>query len=50
MEGVFQVRELRKIFGPKVGEVTGRWRECILRSYIICTIYQVFLGCSNEGE
>jgi hypothetical protein len=24
---VFQVRELRRIFGPKVEEVTGRWRE-----------------------
>jgi hypothetical protein len=33
-------RVLRRIFGPKRGEVTGGWRE---KSFITCTLLQVLL-------
>jgi hypothetical protein len=34
---VFENRVLRSIFGPKRDDVTGGWRSCIMRSYIIYT-------------
>jgi hypothetical protein len=33
---VFENRVLRRIFGPKRDEVTGGWRNCIMRSFITC--------------
>jgi hypothetical protein len=38
--GVFENRVLRSIFGPKRDEVTG---ECIMKSFMICTLRQVLL-------
>jgi hypothetical protein len=38
---VFENRVLRRIFGPKRDEVTGEWRKCITRSFMICTLRQV---------
>jgi hypothetical protein len=38
---VFENRVLRRIFGPKRDEVTGDWRNCIMRSIIGCTLLQV---------
>jgi hypothetical protein len=38
---VFENRVLRRIFGPKRDEVTGEWRNCITRSFMICTPRQV---------
>jgi hypothetical protein len=39
---VFENRVLRRIFGPKRDEVTGKWRKfCITRSFMICTLRQV---------
>jgi hypothetical protein len=38
---VFQNKVLRRIFGPKRVEVTGGWRNCIKRSFVICTLRQV---------
>jgi hypothetical protein len=32
---------LRMILGPKKDEVTGGWRKCIMRSFVICTLRQV---------
>jgi hypothetical protein len=32
---------LRRIFGPKRDEVTGGWENCIMRSFVICTLVQV---------
>jgi hypothetical protein len=29
---VFENRVLRRVFGPKMDEVTGEWRSCITRS------------------
>jgi hypothetical protein len=38
---VFENRVLRRIFGPKKDGVTGGWRNCITRSFIICTLREV---------
>jgi hypothetical protein len=41
---VSQIRELRRIFRPKIEEVTGRRREMYNQE-----LHQVFVGSSNEG-
>jgi hypothetical protein len=41
--GVFENRVLRRIFGPKRDEVTGEWRNCIMKSFMICTLCRVLL-------
>jgi hypothetical protein len=41
---VFENRVLRRIFGPKRDEVTGGWRNCIMRSCMVCTLRPVLLG------
>jgi hypothetical protein len=42
---VFENRVLRKIFGPKRDEVTGKWREdYITRSCMIFTPHQILFG------
>jgi hypothetical protein len=38
---VFENRALRRIFGPKGVELIGGWRNCIIRSFITCTVRQV---------
>jgi hypothetical protein len=38
---VFENRMLRKIFGLRRDEVTGGWKNCITRSFEICTLRQV---------
>jgi hypothetical protein len=38
---VFENRVLRMIFGPKTDEVTGEWKNCITRSFVICALHQV---------
>jgi hypothetical protein len=35
------LKVLRRMFGPKRDEVTGGWRNCITRSFLICTLCQV---------
>jgi hypothetical protein len=44
---VFENRVLRRIFGPRWIEVTGEWRNYIMRSLMICTAHQML---SNEEE
>jgi hypothetical protein len=34
---------LKRRFGPK------REEDCIMRSFIICALHQIFLGYSNQG-
>jgi hypothetical protein len=46
---VFENRELRRLFGPKRGEVTGGWRNCIVRSCMVCTLHQILLERSHQG-
>jgi hypothetical protein len=41
---VFENRVLRRIFGLKRDEVTGGWRNCIMRSCMVCTLHPVLLG------
>jgi hypothetical protein len=38
---VFENRMLRRIFGPKRDEVTGEGENCIMRSFVICTLHEV---------
>jgi hypothetical protein len=38
---VFENRVLRRIFGPKRDEVVRVWRNCIVRSFVSCTLCQV---------
>jgi hypothetical protein len=37
-------RVLRRIFGPKSGEVTGEWRKYIVMSLMICTVQQILIA------
>jgi len=42
---VFENRVLRKIFGPKRGEVTGEWKKnYIMKSLMICTPHPILFG------
>jgi hypothetical protein len=47
---VFENRVLRRIFGPKGDEVTGRWESCKRRTFKICTPPQISLDRSYQGE
>ena len=38
---VFENRVLRRIFGPKMDEVTWEWKNEIMRKLMICTPYQI---------
>ena len=41
---VFENRVMRRIFGPKRDEVTGEWRNYIMRNLMICTAQQILFG------
>ena len=41
---VFENRLLRRVFGPTRDEVTGEWRNYIMRSLVICTPYPILGG------
>jgi hypothetical protein len=41
---VFENSVLRKIFGPKMIEVTGSGENYIMRSFQICTVHHISLG------
>jgi hypothetical protein len=46
---VFENRMLRRILGPKRDEVTGGWKNYIMRSTVICTTSQyVIRMCGTE--
>jgi hypothetical protein len=38
---VFENRVLRRIFGHKREKVTGQGENYIMRSFILCTFYQI---------
>jgi hypothetical protein len=40
---VFENRVFRRIFGPKRDEVTGGWKNCIMRSCMVCSLHPVLL-------
>lgn len=40
---------LRGVFGPKTENVKGGWRKLIMRSFIICTLWEMSLEKSNQG-
>jgi len=39
-----------RIFGPKEQEVTGGWRNCIMRNFINCTLHQIWLPIPAAGR
>jgi len=41
---VFENRVLRRIFGPKRGELTGEGNNFIMRRLMICTPQPIFFG------
>jgi hypothetical protein len=41
---VFENTVLRKIFGPKMIEVTGSGGNYVMRSFQICRVHRVSLG------
>jgi hypothetical protein len=43
---VFEDRVLRRIFGPKSGEVTGGWRKLcrLMSSCTVCALHQILLA------
>ena len=44
---VYENRVLRRVFGPKRDEVTGKWKTYTRRSLVICTPHQILFGWSN---
>jgi hypothetical protein len=46
--GGCQIRVLRRIFGTDKGKVTGSWRKLQMRSFIIYTLHEILLPCSND--
>jgi hypothetical protein len=47
---VFENRVLRRIFVPKRDDVMENGGSSTMRSFIICTHLQIFLGRPNQGE
>jgi hypothetical protein len=41
---VYENRVLRRIFGPKRDEVTGEWKNYIMRSLMVCTPHLILFG------
>jgi hypothetical protein len=46
---VLQNRVMRRIFGPKWGEVTGDWKKFHNETLVICTSYRILFRESNQG-
>jgi len=44
MVRLFENRVLRRVFGPKMDEVTGNGQNYIMRSLAICTPYPTLCG------
>ena len=47
---LFDNRMLRRIFGPKRGEVTWEWIKLHIEGLMICTAHQILFGWSNREE
>jgi hypothetical protein len=39
---VFENNVLRRIFGPKRGEITGEWRKLLKEELMACTTQHIF--------
>jgi hypothetical protein len=40
---MFENRVTKRIFGSTRVKVKGEWKNCIMRSSIICTLHQIML-------
>jgi hypothetical protein len=49
---MFKNKVLRRIFGSERDEVMAGWRKLHSEELyiIVCTLYQILLGFSNEGD
>jgi hypothetical protein len=49
---VYEIRVLKRIFGPKREDVTGKWRKIHNEEVnaMICTAHPVLSGSSNREE
>jgi uncharacterized membrane protein len=47
---VFENRFLRRIFGPKMDEVTGEWRKLHIEELHNLSHPQISLGKASQGE
>jgi hypothetical protein len=47
---VFENMVLRRIFKPKMDEVAGGRENCVMRSFIACTLRPIQLERSSQGE
>jgi len=47
--GVFGNRALKGIFRPKKRKWQEAGEDCIMRSFITCTLHQILLRCSSQG-
>jgi hypothetical protein len=50
MSRIFENLVLRRIIQPKRKVVTGSWGDCIMKSFILCTFYELLLGDEICGE
>jgi len=41
---MFENRVLRRILGPKRDELTGEWKNYIMRNLMICTAHAIIFG------
>jgi len=41
VDGVFENRVLRRIFGPKRGKWLEDGEDCIIRSFVTCTLHHI---------
>jgi hypothetical protein len=44
---MFEIKVLRRIFGPKRKEAVETGEDCIMRSFITCALHLIFLGKTN---
>jgi hypothetical protein len=49
-ERVFENRLLKKMFGPKMVEVTRVCENCIARSFMVCTAHQILFGYPKKQK
>jgi len=47
---VFENGVLRRIFGPRMGEVNGEWRRLINEELMVCTTQQILFVLSSQEE
>jgi len=47
---VSENRMMRRMFGPKRDEVTGKWRRLHTQEFYVCSSLQILFGWLNQEE